>query len=299
MRISGRRLLTRASSRLCAPAITPVQQASLLTAFWRDAETRRDAPLICDEPAATLLNTLLAEETRRAWVSSSITPECHEILATRTALLDSWIKSWPASPGRQLVLLGAGMDTRAYRLSCLGASATTIFEVDDAALLGAKRAALAAADHSPLVTVVDVGADAADAQAVGLALASAGLDPALPTMWILEGLLEYLPPSAHQPLFHMASERGGAAGSRLAMQVLEPSWAERVVQLGAKEVGAKELPYAKLDDCEVTARAVRAAGWDTVRIVRREGFWARYGRETHEGFTMLFAGDLRSVYDVT
>ena len=83
------------------------------------------------------------------------------------------------------------------------------------------------------------------------------------------------------------------------MQVLEPSWAERVVQLGAKEVGAKELPYAKLDDCEVTARAVRAAGWDTVRIVRREGFWARYGRETHEGFTMLFAGDLRSVYDVT
>ena len=187
------------------------------------------------------------------------------------------------------------MDTRAYRLDCLRASATTVFEVDDAALLGAKRAALAAADHSPLVPVVDVAADAADAEAVGLALASAGLDPALPTMWIIEGLLEYLPPSAHPGLFRLASERGGAAGSRLAMQVLEPSWAQRVLQLGAKE-----LPYAELDDSEVTARAVRAAGWGTVRIVRQEGFWTRYGRETHEGFTMVFASDdLRSIYDLT
>ena len=186
------------------------------------------------------------------------------------------------------------MDTRAYRLDCLRASSTKVFEVDDGALLGAKREALAAADHSPLVPVVDVAADAADAEAVGLALASAGLDPTLPTTWILEGLLEYLPSSAHPGLFNMASERGGAAGSRIAMQVLEPAWAQRVLQLGTKD-----LPYAELDDCEVTARAVRAAGWDTVRIVRQEGFWARFGRETHEGFTMLFAGDLRSIYDLT
>ena len=124
---------------------------------------------------------------------------------------------------------------------------------------------------------------------------ASAMDPALPTMWIIEGLLEYLSPSAHPGLFRLASERGGVAGSRLAMQVLEPSWAQRVLQLGAKE-----LPYAELDDSEVTARAVRAAGWGTVRIVRQEGFWTRYGRETHEGFTMVFASDdLRSIYDLT
>jgi methyltransferase (TIGR00027 family) len=84
----------------------------------------------------------------------------------RTRFLDNWLERphWPPvrTTRRQVCLLGAGMDTRAYRLG-LGSS-TTIFEVEDADLLELKHAVLAKAGHRPRSRVIPCAADTQDPQ---------------------------------------------------------------------------------------------------------------------------------------
>ena len=82
----------------------------------------------------------------------------------------------------------------------------------------------------------------------------------------------------------MAIARGGAPGSRLVTQLLDPSWGEHVVSLGA---GAA-LPYAPLTSHEDGVAAARGAGWQGARLWRGLDFVSRYGRAVHEGVALCF-----------
>ena len=226
-----------------APQLTPVQSTSLLTCFWRDRELRTESePLARDTIAASLLDAFMPAAARAEQEASPLLADGQAILAVRTRAIDDWLEAphplWQdpssgrtaghtAPPRRQIVSLGAGMCTRPYRLGAAALSGAVVFEVDDGSLLGSKRRALAANGHAPFPSssVVNVPADAADAAAVGEALAAAGLDENLPTAWVAEGLLEYLAPEpCHGALFAMAKERGGAPGSRFIAQVRQLSW---------------------------------------------------------------------------
>lgn len=133
-------------------------------------------------------------------------------IVIRTKFLDDLLRQASASGVRQVVLLGAGMDSRAFRMDW--PEGTRLFEVDTAAPLEFKASVLRqerAVAHCERITVaVDLREDWPGA------LAAAGHDPAVPTVWIAEGLLIYLPEDAVELLLARISAQS-AAGSRMGL----------------------------------------------------------------------------------
>jgi methyltransferase (TIGR00027 family) len=233
--------------------------------------------------AEKLTAALLSPEAREAFARSPLLADGVEILAVRTRALDDWLERVARrAPKSQVVLLGAGMDTRAYRLA-LGSS-SVCFEVDmDRAVLEAKHSVLAEAGASPRARPVLVEADISKPEACGAALDAAGLCPDTPTHWVAEGLIEYLPPATHRGLFAMAAQRCGKR-STIALQVLTPSWARRLAELGV------ELPYTSLMPVETTMADLAYSGWGArCEVLRRADFEASYQRKPHAGFKLVFA----------
>ncbi|MGA3073993.1 MAG: class I SAM-dependent methyltransferase [Bryobacteraceae bacterium] len=108
----------------------------------------------------------------------------------RTVVLDRVIAS--AGPIDQLVILGAGFDTRAWRLDAL--QNTTVFEVDHPATQAVKRERAAAVPAKAR----QVRFVATDFHRDGLAasLRAAGYDVSRPSFWLWEGVTLYLRPEA-------------------------------------------------------------------------------------------------------
>ncbi|CAL9061061.1 unnamed protein product [Musa banksii] len=123
------------------------------------------------------------------------------ILAVRTLWFDSRIEAAINSFGdrgaHQVVLLGAGMDARAYRLSCLKES--IVFEVDFPELLQIKvsllKEMMASSKDQQIVMIakslVRVAADLREGDWIE-ELQKRGFVPTRNTVWVLEGILYYL-----------------------------------------------------------------------------------------------------------
>ncbi len=110
----------------------------------------------------------------------------------------------------QVVLLAAGLDTRAFRLDW--PAGTTVFELDQPDVLAFKGGVLTASPRCRRVPVpVDLAGDWTEP------LCEAGFDPATPTTWLAEGLLHYLSPDAERALVD-AVDRLSAPGSTLAVE---------------------------------------------------------------------------------
>jgi len=94
----------------------------------------------------------------------------------------------------QVVILAAGMDSRAYRLAL-----PTVFEVDRRAVLELKDSRLLAASAQPRCERITVSADLTGAWADELL--RAGFDVDMPSAFVAEGLLGYLgEPDVHRLL---------------------------------------------------------------------------------------------------
>uniref|UniRef100_A0A5B7A1E6 S-adenosyl-L-methionine-dependent methyltransferase n=1 Tax=Davidia involucrata TaxID=16924 RepID=A0A5B7A1E6_DAVIN len=123
------------------------------------------------------------------------------ILAVRTLWFDSKLEAALNSfdgGEAQVVFLGAGMDARAYRLSCLKES--KVFEVDFPEVLQMKTTILQAAaestnEHQSLTMAAKslsrVAADITDNDWLEK-LQLSGFVPEKNTVWVLEGILYYL-----------------------------------------------------------------------------------------------------------
>ena len=267
-------LLRRALSALARPPeLTAVQQTALLTAYCRAWERAHTPKPLCDDPYAhVLVDALLSPSARVAHEQSRLRADGVEIMAVRTRVLDDWLTRVVVSrtaKGQQVVLLGAGMDTRAFRLPL---TAATVFEIDsDARVQDAKARVLSdAGAQRTCARLVTVQADLADPPASAAALCAAGLCARTPTHWVVEGLLEYLPRRTHAELFAMAARLGGAPGSTLCAQVLEPSWADRLDELRV------QLPYEPLAPVGESVDALEGAGWAPLHVLRRPDFEEMY-----------------------
>jgi methyltransferase (TIGR00027 family) len=109
-------------------------------------------------------------------------------VVARTLFLDDLLAEAAQQGCRQVVLLGAGFDARAFRLPW--PPGTRCFEVDTPDVLGPKDQILTGEQAEPGCERVVVPCDLRDDWPA--ALRAAGLDPARPTAWIAEGLLVYL-----------------------------------------------------------------------------------------------------------
>lgn len=149
----------------------------------------------------------LAQEDGIRWLNT-LAPRHREfmvdMLAVRTAFIDQWLEgtlqlprhsgagSAPLACGAsgQLVIIGSGLDSRAYRLPCLAPVLT--LEVDFREVHEYKRSILGALpDCAPLGRAVSVEADLA-LPSWSDSLVAAGFDASRPAVFLLEGLIGYL-----------------------------------------------------------------------------------------------------------
>jgi methyltransferase (TIGR00027 family) len=131
-------------------------------------------------------------------------------MALRTATIDAAVRAAVARGAKQVVILGAGLDGRAWRMSEL--ANVRVFEVDHPATQAVKRGHLDALPPS-IATVTFVPVDF-ERDSLDAALARAGHDPTRPTCWIWEGVVMYLTRDAMRSTLANVASRS-AEGSTL------------------------------------------------------------------------------------
>ena len=136
-----------------------------------------------------------------------------EQMTVRTRFFDDFFRAATAAGGRQAVILAAGLDARAYRLSW--PAGTVVFEVDQPEVISFKTDTLAQIGAEPTAERRTVAIDLRDDWPT--ALRDSGFDATSPTAWIAEGLLPYLPPEAQDRLLDGITALS-APGSRLATE---------------------------------------------------------------------------------
>ncbi|MEV4536373.1 class I SAM-dependent methyltransferase [Asanoa sp. NPDC049518] len=135
-----------------------------------------------------------------------------ELMVPRTVAIDDAVR---ARPGQQVVILGAGLDGRAWRMPELADVA--VFEVDQPASQQDKRSRAAVLSGRPPTYVpVDFRTDD-----LSRALAAAGHLGDRPTTWVWEGVVPYLTPAEVEATVG-AVAACSARGSRLVVNFQLP-----------------------------------------------------------------------------
>lgn len=133
--------------------------------------------------------------------------------AVLTRIFDDFAANAEANGIRQVVILGSGLDTRAYRLAW--PAGTKVFELDQPQILEFKAATLAGLGAEPTADVRIVPVDLR--REWPNALLDSGFAASRPTAWIAEGLLPFLPPVAQDRLLDYVAALSTNA-SRLATE---------------------------------------------------------------------------------
>lgn len=160
-------------------------QTALMVAAYRGRASAAAEP-VCDDPWALRLAGPEGEALSRRWDLHS--PSMELWLGLRTRYLDDCVARALERGVAQVVILGAGLDTRAARL---GRPGVRFFEVDQPASQADKRARLSSFDTYPIDAATFVACDFETDDFVEC-LDDAGLDRSEPTCFIWEGVIYYL-----------------------------------------------------------------------------------------------------------
>lgn len=167
-------------------------RTGLLVAAIRARESGKPDRLFSDPYADKL-----AGDTGRAILDAAIAEAGERSTVQIVVRTRFWDEALLRATGdaRQVVLLAAGMDARAYRLAW--PDGVTVYELDQPAVIAAKEEILAG--DLPRCRRLGVGVDLADDWPA--VLTAAGFDRRSPTVWLIEGLLQYLDEGAVGTLF--------------------------------------------------------------------------------------------------
>lgn len=133
----------------------------------------------------------------------------------RTRAIDDACRAALAAGATQVLLLGAGMDTRPYRMDETRAAA--VWELDLPEVQAAKRAAVDRVLGGPPPHVRFAPVDLTTQDLAGT-LAANGFDPAARTLLVWEAVSQYLPRASVEDVFAFAGTL--AAGSRVVFTYL-------------------------------------------------------------------------------
>ena len=164
--------------------VKDVSGTAFVVAEFRAEENRQVTPLYRDP----VVELFLDEDSRyTAGLVAASFPPTKDLVRIRTKYLDDTLEKHLVSGFRQVVVLGAGLDTRAVRSQSTG---VTYFEIDDAATLKLKQTRYQQRGIDANVTFIP-GNYVTD----GLMrlLKRNGFDVDLPTYFIWEGNTMYLP----------------------------------------------------------------------------------------------------------
>lgn len=194
---------------------------ALRVAAARALEARKPDPLVVDPYAEVFCRA--AGGDWAAVVDGSLSD--HQLLTSdfgesfvnfqgaRTRYFDDFFARAVAAGVRQVVILAAGLDSRAYRLDW--PDGTKIFELDQPQVLAYKSYVLSQRGIRAGAERRDVAVDLREDWPQ--ALVESGFDPAQPSAWIVEGLLIYLPADAQEQLF-TGIDSLAAPGSHVAVE---------------------------------------------------------------------------------
>ncbi|MBD2459868.1 SAM-dependent methyltransferase [Oscillatoria sp. FACHB-1407] len=193
-----------------------VSYTALIMAAKRAIESTRPDRLF-DDPFAAQLAGEEVDILIQQWASMGKELEFAKIaytryVAVRTRFFDEFVLSASAE-AQQLVILGAGMDTRAFRLPW--ATEMQIYEVDRPEIMTYKESILKDAPLScqRQSIALDLTDDWVDA------LCCQGYQCDRPSIWLLEGLLMYLPEATVHPLLQTIAALT-TPGSRLGVDLI-------------------------------------------------------------------------------
>jgi methyltransferase (TIGR00027 family) len=228
--------------------VTPEPSLSL-TARWtaavRAQESAREDHLFDDPWAATL-----AGEAGWTWLeqrpADSVIP-----IVLRTRFFDDFLQCITGQHEiRQVVLLAAGLDTRAFRLRW--PETTCLFELDQPSVLRYKEQILQTMGALPACARQTIETDLTGPWSE--ALLRAGFEPRRPSAWLLEGFLFYLPTPQITPLLNEVTCQA-APGSWLGFDIINSAmltsawtrpWVEMQARAGAPWIGVMDDPLTFL-----------------------------------------------------
>lgn len=200
-------------------------------------------------------------------------------IGLRTRHYDDVVQAAADEGLTQAVLLGSGLDTRAFRLAL--PDDLRLFELDQSGVLDYKDAVLDVQGAEPRCARAAVGIDLRDDWPA--ALVAAGFEAGRPTAWVAEGLLAYLPPEAQSELLE-AIHGLAAPGSVLALDRIAGDLAhgDRLRDLSERSGIDMESLMSKGEGGDV-ATGLRAKGWQ-VDEEPAAALGARHGRDLSDPF---------------
>jgi len=278
-----------------------VGATALGVAAARAAETESENPLISDPFARLFLDA--AGDGMWNWFAAPDLPAdiaeaepdlrprmqgMVDYMAARTSFFDQFFLDAARSGVRQVVILAAGLDSRAWRLPW--PDGITVYELDQPRVLEFKASTLRESGAQPACKLVHVPVDLRHDWPA--ALQEAGFDASAPSAWSAEGLLPFLPAAAQELLFERVHALS-AGGSRIAVESPGPDFLDedarakqretmqRVRDLMAKLEPERDIPDVHdlwyFEEREDVDTRLRHHGWD-VTVTPAEELMARYDR---------------------
>jgi methyltransferase (TIGR00027 family) len=277
-----------------------VGSTALGVAAARAAETESERALIKDPFARVFVDaagkgmwTVMANPELSAELADS-DPDLRtrmrvmvDFMAVRTVFFDEFFLSAANSGVRQVVILAAGLDSRAWRLPW--PDGTVVYELDQPKVLEFKSTTLQEHGAHATSNLVNVPIDLR--QDWPTALGEAGFDASQPAAFSAEGLLRYLPAAAQDLLIERVHELS-PVGSRFAANApgagfLNPDQVarqrEQITRLRAAAATVLQTEIPDVEDLwyaeERTdvAEWLRQRGWDTSAVTLKD-MLGQYGR---------------------
>lgn len=200
--------------------------SALMIAHERALETERGEGALVKDPYARQMagekGPRLSEEFGLHFAALGFRewPEFHKTwTVVRSKYIDDAISGLATEGcGLQMVNLGAGMDTRVLRLECYQ-NLSASYEVELEAQNKAKAVIFASLEATPMCPQLLVSVDLLDASALASGLAAKGFDQTKPSIFLAEGLIQYL--KGEEPRFISNVSSVAASGSTLILQYLD------------------------------------------------------------------------------
>jgi methyltransferase (TIGR00027 family) len=186
-----------------------------LMAHYRAQESKHDSPLIIDPFAERLAGDLTSYFKNHIRYSEMDYP-----LVRSAFIEESLLKPWcEVNAKSQIMLLGAGLDTRAYRFQPLKVNEHIIFELDFPELIQYKEKILH--DETPLCKLVRLSSDLSNFDWISDIIKS-GFNNQIPTFWIMEGLVYYIEEEIFEVLLNKIAEIN-ALSSQIFVDIMHSS----------------------------------------------------------------------------
>jgi len=263
-----------------------ISTTALRVAAARAAHQFLDVPPVFVDPLAIAIVGGRDSEDLQAYLdraaTNAATPYLRALLAARSRCAEDALAGAVRHDVRQYVVLGAGLDTFAYRNPYHG---LRVFEVDWPAMQALKRERLARATLAIPDSLTFVPIDF-ETQTLGAALAAGGLDAASPAFFSWLGVTPYLTREALlatlRTIGSMARGSGVTFDYAPSPDSLDPERRKRFDAVAARVAAAGE-PFKTFIEPEDLARELRGLGFTALDDLGPAAINARYFADRADG----------------